>query len=123
MLAVWSMVTTLPGALLEALDGEFLRADAMTAGTLIYSSVFSSSLAYVAWGRGIDLLGVTRAGAFLHLVPLFGALLATTFLGETLGLHHLVGFALILLGVSLAVNPKKRRRGKKKNKLAAQRRP
>ena len=65
--------------------------------------MISSILAYVCWGRGIDTLGVARAGSFLHFVPLFGALLATSLLGEHLGLHHVVGFALILAGVTLAV--------------------
>lgn len=111
MLAVWAAVTTLPGAVLEIWEGDYLLADAMTLGTLAYSSVLSSSLAYIAWGRGIEILGVTRAGAFLHLVPLFGAGLATTLLGETLGVHHVVGFVLILTGVSLAVGRGRRAAG------------
>lgn len=101
--AVSSVVVTLPFAALEFEQGELLAFDVMTVGAAIYAAVISSILAYICWGRGIDTLGVARAGSFLHLVPLFGALLATTLLGEQLGLHHLVGFGLILAGVTLAV--------------------
>jgi drug/metabolite transporter (DMT)-like permease len=102
-LAVWAAITTLPGAVLEILDGDYLKADQMTLATLAYSSVLSSAIAYIFWGSGVETLGVNRAGAFLHLVPVFGALLATTLLGEQLGLHHIAGIALILVGVTLAV--------------------
>jgi drug/metabolite transporter (DMT)-like permease len=102
-LAVWAAVTTFPGAVLEFLEGDYLRADSMTLATLAYSSVLSSAIAYIFWGSGVETLGVNRAGAFLHLVPVFGALLATTLLGEQLGLHHVAGIALILVGVTLAV--------------------
>jgi drug/metabolite transporter (DMT)-like permease len=103
ILAIWSAITALPGAALEFLDGETLKADWITLGTLAYCSVLSSAIAYIFWGSGIEVLGVNRAGAFLHLVPLFGTLLATTLLGEQLGLHHIAGIALILAGVTLAV--------------------
>ena len=102
-LAVAAALSTLPFAVLEYARGETLELNAETLGAMSYAAVISSILAYVCWGRGIDTLGVARAGSFLHLVPLFGALLATTLLGEQLGLHHFVGFALILTGVTLAV--------------------
>lgn len=104
-LAISSAVVTLPFAAAEAAQGEFLKFDAVTLGAITYAAVISSILAYVCWGRGVETLGVARAGSFLHLVPLFGALLATTLLGERLAIHHFVGFALILAGVSLAVRP------------------
>jgi drug/metabolite transporter (DMT)-like permease len=66
--------------------------------------------AYVAWNRGVDLVGAPRAGAFLHTIPLFSALLATTLLGETIETYHILGFALILAGVSLAARPSERQR-------------
>jgi drug/metabolite transporter (DMT)-like permease len=102
-LAVWAAITALPGAVQEFVDGDYLKPDQMTLATLAYSSVLSSALAYIFWGSGVETLGVNRAGAFLHLVPVFGALLATTLLGEQLGLHHVAGIGLILMGVTLAV--------------------
>jgi drug/metabolite transporter (DMT)-like permease len=51
------------------------------------------------WGRGVAEIGPARAGVYLHLIPLFGALMAVTLLGESLHLYHVVGIALILLGI------------------------
>jgi drug/metabolite transporter (DMT)-like permease len=39
---------------------------------------------------------------FLHLVPLYSAVLATALLGERLLAYHVLGFVLILTGVRLA---------------------
>ena len=69
------------------------------------AAVFTSLLAYITWNRGIDLIGAPRAGAFLHTIPLFSTTLAMLFLGEQLKLFHVVGFVLILSGVSLAARP------------------
>jgi drug/metabolite transporter (DMT)-like permease len=82
-----------------------LPTDALTLGVVLYSALFTSLLAYVAWNRGIDLIGAPRASAFLHTIPLFAAVLATTLLGERLMLYHIAGFTLILAGVTLAARP------------------
>jgi drug/metabolite transporter (DMT)-like permease len=68
----------------------------------LYVAIFPSILAYICFTRGVELIGGVRAGIFLHLIPLFGALLAMGFLGEPLALYHLTGFALIIAGVTLA---------------------
>jgi drug/metabolite transporter (DMT)-like permease len=54
---------------------------------------------------------VARAGAvvpmyFVNLTPVFTALLATFFLAEPIGLYHVVGGALILVGIHLANRPR-----------------
>jgi len=64
--------------------------------------VFAGALAFVFWNRGVAAVGATRAGLFLHLMPLFAALLAVTFLGERLASHHLVGGVLVMTGLVLA---------------------
>ena len=76
---------------------------------MLYAALFTSLLAFMAWNRGIDLIGAPRASAFLHTIPLFSALLATSLLGEKLMPFHIVGFVLILAGVSLAARPTRER--------------
>ena len=44
----------------------------------------------------------------MHLIPLFGAVLAIVFLGEQLHIYHFAGFALILAGVWLATRHRRR---------------
>lgn len=80
----------------------------VTAGSLLaigYVAVFASVLAYLAWNRGVLELGAVRAGPFLNLMPVFGALLAVAFLGETLEWYHLAGVAMIGAGLWLSTVP------------------
>jgi drug/metabolite transporter (DMT)-like permease len=73
----------------------------VTAG-IAYTGIFPSVLAYLFWNRGVAEVGSNRAGQFLHLIPVFGTLLAVIFLGESLKLYHLFGAALIFVGIYLA---------------------
>ena len=54
------------------------------------------------YNRGVDLIGANRAGTFIHLMPLFGSIMAILFLGETFHTYHAAGIALILGGLTLA---------------------
>ena len=78
-----------------------LHADAQTIAAIAYVSIFPSVLAYIFFNRGVELIGANRAGVCLHLVPLFGAILAIALLGEEPRAYHLIGIALILTGVTL----------------------
>lgn len=69
---------------------------------LAYVAVFPALLAYHFWARGVAEVGAARAGVFVQLVPFFGAAMGVAFLGERLGLHHLVGMTLIIAGVTIA---------------------
>jgi drug/metabolite transporter (DMT)-like permease len=71
-------------------------------GAIVFVALFSSVLAYLAWNRGVEELGPTVAGLFVHLMPVFGVLLAWALLDERLGWHHVAGMALILAGIAIA---------------------
>lgn len=71
-------------------------------GAIAFVALFSSVLAYLAWNRGVEELGPTVAGLFVHLMPVFGVLLAWAVLDERLGWHHVGGMALILAGIAIA---------------------
>jgi len=61
--------------------------------------LFSSFVAYVCWNRGVQEVGASVAGLFVHLMPVFGTVLAWLFLGERLQLFHVAGILLILTGI------------------------
>ena len=91
-----------PFAAWEYVSGHSLVPDLLTISAVLYAALFTSLLVFMTWNRGDDLIGAPRASAFLHTIPLFSAVLATSLLGERLMLFHIVGFVLILAGVSLA---------------------
>jgi drug/metabolite transporter (DMT)-like permease len=68
---------------------------------LAYIALFASVLAYLAWNRGVSLIGPARAGVYLNLLPVFGAALAIALLGEQVEAYHLVGAALVFAGLFL----------------------
>ncbi len=67
-----------------------------------YIGVFASVAAFVCWNTGVAAVGANIAGFTVHLLPLFGTLLAILFLGEAPQPFHALGFAGILAGVVLA---------------------
>ncbi len=70
---------------------------------LAYIAIFPSIVSYLAWNYGMQKLGATLGGQFIHLMPLFGALMAVVFLGEKIQLYHLIGGACIALGLWLSM--------------------
>jgi len=70
-----------------------------TVAALAYYGTLPSIAAYLFWNRGVAQVGPNKAGLFVHLMPLFGALLAVIFLGEQLFAYHYAGAALIFGGI------------------------
>jgi drug/metabolite transporter (DMT)-like permease len=91
-----------PLYLLELLSGRSANLGGNSLAALLYVAVFPSILAYLFFNRGVELMGANRAGLFIHLIPVFGAVLAMVFLGEALRPYHAVGAALIGLGIVLS---------------------
>ncbi len=67
-----------------------------------YVIVFPSIVSYLCYNRGVELVGANRAGLFIHLMPVFGSLMAVLFLGESFCWYHGVGILLIGAGIYLA---------------------
>jgi drug/metabolite transporter (DMT)-like permease len=101
-LAAVSCVANVPLAAWEMSQGEFLQPSMITGAAVLYVGLISSALAYAAWSVGVSAIGSARSGVFLHLIPLYGAILSSLFLGEHIQPFHVAGLAAILTGVTLA---------------------
>jgi drug/metabolite transporter (DMT)-like permease len=66
---------------------------------IVYVAIFPSVLAFLLWNRGVALIGPSRSGVFMYLMPAFGAVLSLLFLDEKIQMYQLVGGALVLGGV------------------------
>jgi drug/metabolite transporter (DMT)-like permease len=92
-------------------ESAFVRTMPVTADALLavaYVVVFASILAFLCFNRGIEVLGPSTGGLFLHLIPVFAALLAFVFLGERLQAFHAVGIAAIVGGILMATTARAR---------------
>ena len=70
----------LPLSLLEMAAGQHIEWSVGVVLAFAGMGLLSSFLAYVFWTHGVEAVGANVAGLFLHLMPVFGTLLAWAFL-------------------------------------------
>jgi drug/metabolite transporter (DMT)-like permease len=92
----------IPFLIFELFTRPVMQLDTANLLTLFYIAVFPSTLAYLCFNRGVQLIGANRAAPFFHVVPVFGSVMAMVFLDEHPQLFHIIGFALVLTGVFVA---------------------
>ena len=80
-----------------------------TALPMMYFAIFPGILAYGFWNHGVHRIGPAKAAIFMYLTPVFASVMAGIFLGERLGLFHVVGGLLILAGLILATRSRRLR--------------
>jgi drug/metabolite transporter (DMT)-like permease len=92
----------IPALIWELVSRPLMQLNTANLLTLIYVAVFPSIVAYLCFNRGVQLIGANRAAPFFHVVPVFGSVMAIVFLGERPQAFHVIGFALVLIGVFVA---------------------
>jgi drug/metabolite transporter (DMT)-like permease len=97
-----AFLLTLPLLAWEAAAGAVVWPDARGWAILLYVTLFPSLLSQIFFMRGVELIGSGRAGLFVNLVPVFGAMLAVVILGEPFRLYHALALAFVLGGIWLA---------------------
>lgn len=68
--------------------------------TIAYLGIVSTVLSYVLFARGIEVIGPTATSSYVFLVPVFGVLGGWLLLGEEIGISMILGFLLIVYGVT-----------------------
>ncbi|WP_235182851.1 DMT family transporter [Gracilibacillus boraciitolerans] len=66
---------------------------------LAYLGVFPSLIALIAYNKGIEAIGPSRASVFLNLIPVFTMLGAVIFLREQITWIQLIGTSFVIFGV------------------------
>lgn len=92
----------LPFYVVESLTVGPMPVSPMSVGSVVYTALCASVLAYLCFNRAVALAGANVAGMSLHLVPVFGSVLAIVLLGEEAHVYHLAGILLIACGIALA---------------------
>ena len=101
-LAFTAFLTSAPLLLIEIDSGGFIWPTATGFFALAYAAFLPSFLSQLFFMRGVELIGPGRAGVFVNLVPLFGALMAVGLLGERFAPYHVVALGLVVGGIALA---------------------
>lgn len=102
-LIVPGVLTLLPFFAWEYAGGARMPLTWPAAGAVLYTALFASLAATVFWNRTVALIGATRTGLGVHLMPAFTGLGGWLLLGEAVSAFHLVGLAVIALGLTLTL--------------------
>jgi drug/metabolite transporter (DMT)-like permease len=92
----------IPAMVWELYSGRTVTLDAESIASFAFVCVFPSLLGYLFLNRGIELIGANRAAPFIHLVPVFGSVMAIVLLGEQFQIFHAVGYGLVFSGITVA---------------------
>ncbi len=91
----------LPLLLLAAIWEFQVRPLTLTGGLaliVLYIGFVPTVIGFFSWNAGVRRLGASGAMVFFNTLALYGALLGSLFLGESIGLAHLLGGLLIVTG-------------------------
>jgi drug/metabolite transporter (DMT)-like permease len=100
--AVVAMVSSLPLLVWEMAAGEFFWPSLVGWAILAYVTLCPSLLSQIFYIRGVELIGPARAGLFINLIPIFGAVMAVIVLGEPFGWQEVAAAALVFGGIAVA---------------------
>jgi drug/metabolite transporter (DMT)-like permease len=98
----WGAALLIPAVAYELASGRTVIVDSASLLSFAFICIFPSLLGYMFLNRGIELVGANRAAPFIHLVPVFGSVLAVAFLGERFELYHAIGYGLVFAGITIA---------------------
>ena len=101
-MAVAAFVTSVPLMIWEIATGGFIWPTVGGLLTLVYVALGPAFASQMFYMRGIELIGPGRAGVFVNLVPVFGAIMAVVLLGEPFAAYHVVALVLVVGGIAIA---------------------
>ena len=96
------LVFLIPVYIAEFFLGSSLKLNKAFYLTLTYVVFFPGLFAFLFWIKGISIIGANRAGVFLHLMPIFGAIMAIFIFKEKFMYYHLLGAIFIIAGITLS---------------------
>lgn len=99
--AVVGLSALTPFYLWELASGHHIQPSMPALLSILYVGVLPGFLGHVFYNAGVAAVGPNQGSLFIHLMPVFGTLLAAIFLGEQAHWFHFAGMALILGGIFL----------------------
>ena len=102
MIITMGLIFLLPIYFIEMKMGYHVILNTPFVLTLTYVVLFPSLISFLFWIKGIALIGANRSGIFLHLMPIFSALMAIIIFKEKFMFFHFMGALLILIGILLS---------------------
>ena len=81
------------------IQGNYLKLSNQSLLAIGYTGIFPSIFSYICWNTGVALIGANKSGPYLHLMPIFGGILAFFIFQETLQIYHYAGIVSVIVGI------------------------
>ncbi len=99
IMACAAFLTSIPFTFIEISLDHFQAPTTKGWMVVVIVTLFPSFIAQLSFMRGVEILGPSRAGVFVNLVPIFASIMAVAFLGEPFELYHGLALGLVLFGI------------------------
>ena len=99
---ITGLIFLIPIYILEMIFGNQIVLGKPFILTLSYVVIFPGLASFFFWIKGISIIGANRAGVFLHLMPVFGSIMAIFLFNEKFMFYHLLGAIFIIAGITLS---------------------
>jgi len=96
------LIFLFPQFLFELKNEELIKFNFAFILIISYVVLFAGLGAYIFWNKAVLIVGPSRAGIFLHLMPVFSSLMAIFLLNEKFMNFHIFGAIAIILGIYLS---------------------
>jgi drug/metabolite transporter (DMT)-like permease len=96
------LVFLFPQFLFEFNNQELIKFNFAFFLIISYVVLFAGLGAYIFWNKAVLIVGPSRAGIFLHLMPVFSSFMAIFLLNEKFMNFHIYGAIAIILGIYLS---------------------
>ena len=96
------LIFLLPQFLFELNNQKLIKFNFTFILIISYVVLFAGLGAYIFWNKAVLIVGPSRAGIFLHLMPVFSSLMAIFLLNEKFMNFHIFGAIAIILGIYLS---------------------
>ena len=102
----FGVIFLIPLYLIDLNMGNLIKLEKPFFLTLTYVVLFPGLASFFFWIKGVSLIGANRAGVFLHLMPILGAVMAMIIFDEKILFYHFLRAIFIVAGITLS-NKKK----------------
>ena len=102
VMIIIGVIFIIPFYFMESFNSTYLQSTGLDLAIIGYVAVFASIVAFFSWNKGVSIIGPNRASLFLHLIPVFSAIWAISFLNEKFAFFHVIGVLFILSGIILS---------------------
>ena len=102
VMIIIGVIFIIPFYIIESFNTTYLPSTGLDFAIIGYVAIFASIVAFFSWNKGVSIIGPNRASLFLHLIPVFSAIWAISFLNEKFAFFHVIGILFILSGIILS---------------------